>query len=285
MRRGEAAELFEQFVARFAAVEHAGVGYALRQGRWPGLPIVQLQAHQQGAAAAAVQLPGFELRECFWGRVLYADPLAAWHQRFTQLRIAGQVEVQGQPLAALAPAPQAQRQGRTRLSLDLKLPGYSALREALMPSSERLGVNDAAPEQLPQIERSQDNVQHEGALLVGLELDDQRPWPPALPASVKNAGVLDSRESRRRLLDQLSHFPPARLAVACDPRRSPDRGSLALLAELARSAAATRIWLMQPPPGQALDAERLGDWHQALEQLALPYADTAPMNWLEHGHD
>ena len=177
------------------------------------------------------------------------------------------------------------RQGRARLSLDLKLPGYSALREALMPSSERLGVNDAAPEQLPQIERSQDNVQHEGALLVGLELDDQRPWPPALPASVKNAGVLDSRESRRRLLDQLSHFPPARLAVACDPRRSPDRGSLALLAELARSAAATRIWLMQPPPGQALDAERLGDWHQALEQLALPYADTAPMNWLEHGHD
>ena len=177
------------------------------------------------------------------------------------------------------------RQGRTRLSLDLQLPGYSALREALMPSSERLGVNDAAPEQLPQIERNQDNVQHEGALLVGLELDDQRPWPPALPASVKNAGVLDSRESRRRLLDQLSHFPPARLAVACDPRRSPDRGSLALLAELARSAAATRIWLMQPPPGQALDAERLGDWHQALEQLALPYADTAPMNWLEHGHD
>ncbi len=177
------------------------------------------------------------------------------------------------------------RRGRTRLVLDLKLPGYSGLREALMPSSERLGVNDAAPEHLPQIPRGQDDVQHEGALLVGLELDDQRPWPPALPASVTDAGVLDSRESRRRLLEQLSHFPPARLAIACDPRRSPDRGSLALLAELARSAAATRIWLMLPPPGQALDAERLGDWHQALEQLALPYADTSPIHWLEHGHD
>ena len=177
------------------------------------------------------------------------------------------------------------RQGRTRLALDLKLPGYSGLREALMPSSERLGVNDEAPEHLPQIQRGQDDVQHEGALLVGLELDDQRPWPPALPDSVSNAGVLDSRESRRRLLDQLSNFPPARLAIACDPRRSPDRGSLALLAELSRSAAATRIWLMQPPPGQALDAERLGDWHQALEQLGLPYADTSPLHWLEHGHD
>ena len=100
-----------------------------------------------------------------------------------------------------------------------------------------------------------------------------------------DAGILDSRESRNRLLEQLSRFPPARLAIACDPRRSPDRGSLALIAELARSAGATRIWLMQAPPGQALDSERLGDWHQALEKLDLRFADTAPLHWLEHGHD
>ncbi|MCW2268701.1 hypothetical protein M2153_001428 [Pseudomonas sp. JUb96] len=177
------------------------------------------------------------------------------------------------------------RSGRERLQLDLKLPGYSQLREALMPSSERLGVNDAAPEALPQIVRSAGEAHSDGALLVGLELDDQRPWPPALPKSVSNAGILDSRESRNKLLEQLSRFPPARLAIACDPRRSPDRGSLALLAELARNAGATRIWLLQALPGQALDADRLGDWHQALEQLGLEYADSAPLNWLEHGHD
>ncbi|PRA64781.1 MULTISPECIES: DUF2868 domain-containing protein [Pseudomonas] len=177
------------------------------------------------------------------------------------------------------------RSGRERLQLDLKLPGYSQLREALMPSSERLGVNDAAPEALPQIVRSAGEAHSDGALLVGLELDDQRPWPPALPKSVSNAGILDSRESRNKLLEQLSRFPPARLAIACDPRRSPDRGSLALLAELARNASATRIWLLQALPGQALDADRLGDWHQALEQLGLEYADSAPLNWLEHGHD
>ncbi|PWB31729.1 DUF2868 domain-containing protein [Pseudomonas sp. SDI] len=177
------------------------------------------------------------------------------------------------------------RQGRQRLSLDLNLPGYSQLREALMPSSERLGVSDAAPDALPDIQRSTSDQAHEGALLVGLELDDQRSWPPALPAAVKDAGILDNRESRHKLLAQLSRFPPARLAIACDPRRSPDRGSLALLAELARSAGATRVWLMQAPPGQALDAARLGDWHQALERLDLPYADTAPLSWLEHGHD
>ena len=177
------------------------------------------------------------------------------------------------------------RSGRKRLSLDINLPGYSQLREALMPSSERLGVNDAAPDALPQIVRGVGDEHTDGALLVGLELDDQRPWPPALPATVNNAGILDSRESRNKLLEQLSRFPPARLVIACDPRRSPDRGSLALLAELARNAGATRIWLLQALPGQALDADRLGDWHQALDQLGLAHSDSAPLNWLEHGHD
>ncbi|WHL29043.1 DUF2868 domain-containing protein [Pseudomonas juntendi] len=177
------------------------------------------------------------------------------------------------------------RQGRQRLTLDLSLPGYAQLREALMPRSERIGVQDAAPEALPGFAAEQLQSARSGALLVGLELDDQQPWPPRLPPSVTDAGVLDSRESRNRLLEQLSRFPPARLAIACDPRRSPDRGSLALLADLARNAGATRVWLLQAAPGQALDARRLGDWHEALERLGLPYADTSPLTWLEHGHD
>ncbi|MCY7260588.1 MULTISPECIES: DUF2868 domain-containing protein [Pseudomonas] len=177
------------------------------------------------------------------------------------------------------------KHGLARLQLDLKLPGYSQLRERLMPSSERLGVNDAAPEQLHRVEGGVSAQDSSGALLVAIELDEQRPWPPQLPDSVKNAGILDSRESRNRLLEQMSRFPPARLVIACDPRRSPDRGSLGLIAELARSATATRVWLLQAPPGQALDADRLGDWHTALQQLELPFADCAPLNWLETGHD
>lgn len=176
------------------------------------------------------------------------------------------------------------RRGRATLRLDLNLPGYAQLRERLMPSSERLGVNDAAPAQLHPIENAVSAMDSDGALLVAIELDD-RPWPPKLPETVKNAGILDSRESRHKLLEQLSRFPPARLAIACDPRRSPDRGSLALIAELARSASATRVWLLQAPPGEALDAERLGDWHTALQQLQLPFADCMPLNWLETGHD
>lgn len=177
------------------------------------------------------------------------------------------------------------KRGRATLRLDLNLPGYAQLRERLMPTSERLGISDAAPDQLHRVESGVSDLQTEGALLVAIELDDQRPWPPALPKSVSDAGILDSRESRNKLLEQLSRFPPARLAIACDPRRSPDRGSLALIAELARNASATRVWLLQAPPGEALDAERLGDWHVALQQLELHFADCAPLNWLESGHD
>nr|WP_314524186.1 DUF2868 domain-containing protein [uncultured Pseudomonas sp.] len=177
------------------------------------------------------------------------------------------------------------KSGQAHLRLDLNLPGYAQLRERLMPSSERLGISDAAPEQLHQVQSHTSDLQSAGALLVAIELDDQRPWPPQLPRNVSDAGILDSRESRHKLLEQLSRFPPARLAIACDPRRSPDRGSLALIAELARNASATRVWLLQAPPGEALDAERLGDWHVALQQLELPFADSAPLNWLENGHD
>ncbi|MCF5707004.1 DUF2868 domain-containing protein [Pseudomonas syringae] len=177
------------------------------------------------------------------------------------------------------------KHGRAALRLDLEQPDYLELRERLMPSSERLGVNDAEPDLLHQVQRDAGTAKSEGALLVAIELDDQQVWPPHLPAGIANAGVLDSRESRQKLLEQLTHYPPARLLIACDPRRSPDRGSFALIAELTRCAGATRIWLLPAPAGQTLDPERVDDWHVALDQLQLPWAESLPMSWLETGHE
>lgn len=176
-------------------------------------------------------------------------------------------------------------QGRAGLRLDLDLPGYSVLRERLQPSSERLGVTDAAPEHLPALQPGGQALASEGAVLVAVELDPRRPWPPALPAGVADAGVIDSREQRQHLLDQLSRFPPARLVIACDPRRSPDRGTLALLAELARNAGQTRVWLLAAEPGEALDSQRLEDWHVALDGLQLDWRQGAPLGWLGGGHE
>jgi len=176
--------------------------------------------------------------------------------------------------------------GKDALRLDLELPGYGLLRQRLQPDSERLGVCDLAPTELHQPQGGANPQTGSGALLLGLELDDRRTWPPGpLPKGVADAGVIDSREQRRQLLEQLTRFPPERLAIACDPRRSPDRGTLALLGELARSASATRIWLLPPAPGESLDSARLADWHQALANLGLSHGDTAPLNWLETGYD
>lgn len=175
------------------------------------------------------------------------------------------------------------RQGRAGLHLDLDLPGYSLLRERLQPGSERLGVTDAAPEHLVTVQADGPALTSDGAVLVAIELDPRRPWPPTLPKGVADAGVIDSREQRQHLLDQLSRFPPARLAIACDPRRSPDRGTLALLAELARNAGQTRVWLLAAEPGEALDSQRLEDWHGALDGLQLDWRQGAPLGWLGGG--
>jgi hypothetical protein len=177
------------------------------------------------------------------------------------------------------------RRGRAQLRLDLQLPAYRLLRERLQPPSEHLGITDAAPAKLHAPNAGAQLDGSEGAVLVGIELDQSQAWPPKLPTSVADAGVLDDREQRRRLLEQLTRFPPQRLAIACDPRRSPDRGTLALIGELSRCAAQSRVWLLQPPAGEALDSHRLHDWHQALDSLGLPHSGSAPMTWLETGHD
>ncbi len=177
------------------------------------------------------------------------------------------------------------RRGIARLRLDPSAADLALLRQRLQPGSERLGICDpdtlgpARPDQLQPLAGG------ESAVLVAIELDDSRSWPPHLPPGVANAGVIDDRQQRQQLLEQLGRFPPARLAIACDPRRSPDRGTLALLGELASSAAATRVWLLPAPPGEALDGARLADWHQALRELQLPFNDSAPLTWLETGHD
>ncbi|MFI8480272.1 DUF2868 domain-containing protein [Pseudomonas sp. NPDC078700] len=176
--------------------------------------------------------------------------------------------------------------GRAALKLDTSLPGYSLLRERLQPSSERLGVNDSAPDFLHQPAAGHNANPSEDAVLMAIELDAQYQWPPSqLPPGVLDAGVIDNREQRQRLLEQLTRFPPARLLIACDPRRSPDRGALSLLGELSRCAGATRIWLLPPPVGEPLDSNRLSDWHTALDALQLPHSNTAPLTWLESGHD
>ncbi len=177
------------------------------------------------------------------------------------------------------------RRGVRRLAIDPDLPEHAVLRERLLPASATLGVSDPAEPEAAQTRADRPSVAGEGALLVGVELDQRHPWPPALPPGVADAGLADTRAQRQELLERLAQAPPARLAVACDPQRSVDRGTLRLVEELSRLAGATRVWLLPPPAGATSDEARLAQWRDALDDLGVRFTEAAPIDWLEHGHD
>ncbi|WP_423056612.1 DUF2868 domain-containing protein [Achromobacter xylosoxidans] len=124
-------------------------------------------------------------------------------------------------------------------------------------------------------------------VLMGLELPADLHWPPAVPAaSIRQAGNLDTREQRNHLLDALSQAAASRLLIACDARQTPDRGTLALIAELAAHAGQTRVWLLAPAAADTREAL----WRERLAALGLAAGavfgpGAAALAWLEQGHD
>ncbi|MBI1906398.1 MAG: DUF2868 domain-containing protein [Rhodocyclales bacterium] len=177
------------------------------------------------------------------------------------------------------------RLGQRRVRLDLNLPAYAMLVHRLAPMGERIGIIDPAPSGLPHAHvRGRHPVQGHAALLVGLELRDDIDWPPPLPATVRDGGVVDSRAQRQGLVARLAADPPQRLLIACDPRLSPDRGSLEYIAELSRHAGTCRVWLAGA--GSQVESARTGYWREALLELGLPRHDImerrdAALGWLE----
>lgn len=194
------------------------------------------------------------------------------------------------------------RRAARRIALDLKRPGYARLRARLLPDSERIGVRDAEPETMPRPGRRGVHPDAgEGCALLALELGQDLTWPPisadagwqaitgtdTVGQGASAIGRLDSREQRRAALAQLAVHPPRRLLIAVDPRQTPDRGTLGLIAELADRAVDTRIWAVAAPGADGGAAgERLRLWREGLTGLGLG-ADAvittaeAARDWLE----
>lgn len=177
--------------------------------------------------------------------------------------------------------------GRRDVRLYPDDPAFSSLAERLAPPSERMGVSDAAPSK---IEAAHVVAPHQAGgapMAVGIELDSTRvPWPPSLPEVVRDGGVVDSREQRANVQAAVEATKPVRLLLVCDPRLSPDRGSLALIARLSAHAGQCAVWLAG---AQAVTgSERLQHWRDALAELGL--ADSAvfmeegvAMTWVAYG--
>ncbi|HWK69352.1 MAG TPA: DUF2868 domain-containing protein [Burkholderiaceae bacterium] len=171
------------------------------------------------------------------------------------------------------------------IELDPGLPGYAELRDRLSPASENAGID--APSG-PAFQAHIQPAEHafplaDQPLLVGIELPSDRPWPPMdLPAAVADLGVVDSRPQRKRLLDHLQARPPERMLMACDAQQTPDRGVIALLADLAGLAGRGHVALLGLGPS---NAARASTWQDRL--LAAGFApeqihtDLAPaLDWL-----
>jgi hypothetical protein len=204
------------------------------------------------------------------------------------------------------------RRAMRRACVDMTLPGYAALRDRLQPPASAGPADEIPIATGPTIHAAgpggPDSPGAAGALspeqfaaartagatvLVGLELPDDLPWPPPdLPTAAVALANIDTREQRNRLLDDLARAPAPRLLLVLDARQSPDRGTLALIAELCAKAGEARVWLYGPSETASSGAQtraRLGLWHDRLtragmQETAIMADRDAALAWLEPVH-
>ncbi len=172
--------------------------------------------------------------------------------------------------------------------IDPALAGFSTLRDRLEPPALSTGIDRPVdPLHEPRVQAPSLDGLGGQPVLLGLELPPDLPWPPAdLPAGIRQAGNLDTREERNRVLDALSQSAASRLLIACDARQTPDRGTLSLIADLSAHARQTGVWLITPGSGADTRAALWRDRLQALglDADAILQAPAAPLGWLEPGH-
>lgn len=165
---------------------------------------------------------------------------------------------------------------RARLLLDLSRPGYLRLLPALGGPSQATGTRGEPPP--PERNRSNFAKPIEGgsgrAVLVGVELDhDDTRWPPDAPDCLV-LGRADNRRQRREIMQALELLDPRpeRIVALCSLARSPDRGTMAFLGELAGFAPLEiRLDDSDRLADLGIDPDsRLEDWQESASRFGLP---------------
>lgn len=158
---------------------------------------------------------------------------------------------------------------RRRLALDLSLPYYLGLAERLAPTHQRIEPEQVVAPVLPRFRVEAPVAARESASgrseVLCLECDPPEQWRSAGTLPIER---VESREERRVVLARLARSPVAKLLVLVDPRLSPDRSSLGLLAELSQHAGKLRVGLLQ-----AASEERLSAWRAELQAIGLAPED------------
>ncbi|ETF02877.1 membrane protein [Advenella kashmirensis W13003] len=153
------------------------------------------------------------------------------------------------------------------LALDINLPSYSRLVTRLVPTSEGLGIDAPAGDDITA--QRQDNATlpfSSDPVYVGIELPPGPAWPVFSAApDTQDGGILETREQRHALLDKLHAHSVKGLLLVVDAAQTPDRGTLHLISELASLARATHILLWQHPDR----GSRRATWQTQLAQAGF----------------
>jgi hypothetical protein len=169
------------------------------------------------------------------------------------------------------------------------LPAYSILAARLRPVSEAAGIRDQQPESLYRSQiGSSSKPGTRTAVIIGLELQENLEIDQTNAAAADALLIIqpvDSREQRSHALAVLTDNPPARLLIVCNPRLSPDRGTLNWIVDASWQAVETRVLL---PQNLVKDPLRLSSWQDTLQQSGLSseqiYSDNSTaLQWVHHG--
>lgn len=174
----------------------------------------------------------------------------------------------------------ARRRADVQFRLDTELPGYARLQTRLMPASRTIGVVDPEPSgKTPEISRSvharsgTEPIESAGpTAIMGFEIEQPAStWPPPIRGiDWFDLGLVDSRDDRRRVLEQLQSAPIAlrSIAIVCSAATTPDRGIRGFISRVQASSHAPVVILLTD--GQRLRdrghpdevEQRFADWRE-----------------------
>ena len=169
------------------------------------------------------------------------------------------------------------RHGQHKLRLDAQSSDWTYLHARLQPAEQNTCIVDPQPAHIQPLRPTPALLPGKHGYLVGLELEQPLSWPITPPPTMQLLGNLDGYQAQQALLEQLTATPCQSMTLAFDFLRSPDRGSLYFISELARSCNGLYVWLLHPDS----DPQRLDGWQQALTTLNVSHGTGAP--WLHTG--
>lgn len=159
-----------------------------------------------------------------------------------------------------------------KLQIDESLIGYAELFNKLMPLSKGEILDAPAPDYIIgddlAVKASPTTIG--GNALIAIEMPPLEQWPPLdIPKYVKNMGVVDSIDERKRAIELLLQTTPKKLLIIVDAKQTPDRGSMRLILELMQLAQQSIVLLLETNNNLVQALSRQDIWFSYLQKAGI----------------